>query len=131
MDIYLLVTRLLVCTLLQHYGSHSNPSPVFQLIIVSISFTFSPPSPSLPFLFLPLSLSLSLSFLPSLPVLPSFSPSALIDQLSLLDQSPAQVTVIGTTRCNHDLHPMLQQSRGCHIFEEILEIQPPDLVSTS
>lgn len=56
-------------------------------------------------------------------------PLALLDQLSRLDRSPATVAVVATTRCIQDLHPMLVQSRGSHLFEEKIEILPPDLVS--
>ena len=51
-----------------------------------------------------------------------------LDLLEGLDQSGARVVVIATSRCRQDLHPVLLQSRGCHVFEECLEIKPPDLV---
>ena len=54
---------------------------------------------------------------------------ALLDQLNNLNRTSSQVVVIATTKCKEDLHPMLLQSRGCHVFSEILEIPPPDLVS--
>jgi hypothetical protein len=54
---------------------------------------------------------------------------ALLDQLSLLDRTQARVVVMATARCRDSLHPMLLQSRGRHVFEKVLEIAPPDLVS--
>ena len=57
--------------------------------------------------------------------------SALLDQLNRLDQTAVRVVVIAITASRGDLHPLLLQSRGYHVFEEVLEIQPPDLVSPS
>ena len=53
----------------------------------------------------------------------------LLDQLSAVDQAAGKVVVIATTRCRQDLHQLLLQSRGSHVFEQVMEILPPDLVS--
>ena len=57
------------------------------------------------------------------------TPTALLDQLCVIDQMDAAVAIIATIRCKEDLHPLLLQSRGNHVFEKVLEIQPPNLVS--
>ena len=61
-----------------------------------------------------------------LPFFPYFT--VLLDLIEDVDHSEAQVVIIATAQNKQQLNKDLLQSRGVHVFEKILEINPPSLV---
>ena len=59
----------------------------------------------------------------------SFQLVVLLDLFELVQQQEARVVLIATAQNKQQLNSDLLQSRGVHVFEKILEIKPPTLVS--